>query len=123
EWYDDVQDTASVIAALKDAHVGADLFTFWQRLPDTEPRFDFHMERESLAALPVKTFDYWWEKQLKPATRNLIRKAQKKGVQVRDALYDDDFVRGMAAIFNETPVRQGRHFWHYGKDVDTVKQQ
>jgi hypothetical protein len=123
EWFDDVQDPKAVVAALKDAHVRADLFTFWQRLPDTEPRFDFHTEWESLAALPVKSFDYWWEKQLKPATRNLIRKSEKKGVEIRDAHYDDDFVRGMTAVFNETPIRQGRRFWHYGKDADTVKQQ
>src|SRR5262249_4767949 len=30
---------------------------------------------------------------------------------------------GMTAIFNETPVRQGRRFWHYGKDFETVKRQ
>src|SRR5262249_47490975 len=29
----------------------------------------------------------------------------------------------MTAIFNETPVRQGRRFWHYGKDFHTVKTQ
>src|SRR4029077_4258214 len=33
------------------------------------------------------------------------------------------FVRGMVSIFNEAPLRQGRPFWHYGKDFDTVKQQ
>ena len=33
------------------------------------------------------------------------------------------FVRGMTAIFNESPVRQGRKFWHYGKDFETVKRQ
>ena len=29
----------------------------------------------------------------------------------------------MTAIFNEAPLRQGRPFWHYGKDVETVRQQ
>jgi hypothetical protein len=29
----------------------------------------------------------------------------------------------MTAIFNETPVRQGCTFWHYGKDFETVKKQ
>src|SRR5207249_7831640 len=46
-----------------------------------------------------------------------------KGVEVREVSYDDDFVRGVTAIFNETPVRQGRRFWHYGKDFETVKRQ
>ncbi len=29
----------------------------------------------------------------------------------------------MTAIFNESPIRQGRRFWHYGKDFETVKRQ
>ncbi len=29
----------------------------------------------------------------------------------------------MTDIFNETPVRQGRRYWHYGKDFETVKRQ
>jgi hypothetical protein len=37
--------------------------------------------------------------------------------------FDDSFVKGMTAIFNETPIRQGREFWHYGKDFETVKAQ
>jgi hypothetical protein len=53
----------------------------------------------------------------------MIRKSQKAGVELRDCSYDDDFIRGMTAIFNEAPVRQGRLFWHYGKDFETIKQQ
>jgi hypothetical protein len=123
EWYEDVPDPHAIIAALRDSCVKADIFTFWQRLPDTEPRFDFYREWEGIAALPVKSFDYWWNKQIKSRTRNLIRKAEKAGVEVRETGYDDSFVRGMTDIFNETPVRQGRRFWHYGKDFETVKQQ
>ena len=123
EWYEDVQNPDAVVAALKDSQVNADIFTFWQRLPDIEPRFDFHMEWESIAALPIKSFHCWWTTQVKSRTRNLIRKAEKAGVTIREAAYDDDFVRGMAAIFNETPVRQGRRFWHYAKDFATVKGQ
>jgi hypothetical protein len=81
------------------------------------------MEWESIAALPIKSFDYWWNHQIKSRTRNLIRKTEKSGVEVREASYDDAFVRGVTDIFNETPVRQGRRFWHYGKDFETVKQQ
>jgi hypothetical protein len=42
---------------------------------------------------------------------------------LRETAYDDQFVRGMTDIFNESPVRQGRKFWHYGKDFETVKKQ
>ena len=26
-------------------------------------------------------------------------------------------------IYNQSPVRRGKPFWHYGKDFETVKQQ
>src|SRR5262245_35583571 len=123
EWYEDLKDPAGVISTLKKQRPTVDIFTFWQRLPDVEPRFAFPMESEALAVLRIENFEYWWNKQIKSRTRNLIRKAEKAGVEVRDAVYDDDFVRGMTDIFNETPIRQGRRFWHYGKSFETVKSQ
>jgi hypothetical protein len=124
EWYEDVRDPAGVIDLLTDDRVlKADLFTFRQRLPDLEPKYDFPIEWESIAALPIQTFDHWFNKQVKGTTRNMIRKSQKAGVEVRECGYDDAFVSGMTEIFNEAPVRQGRRFWHYGKDLETIKQQ
>jgi len=123
EWYEDVNDPVSVIDALSASEVRPDIFTFWQRVPETEPRHQYYMEWESLAVLPIKSFDYWWSKQVKGTTRNMIRKSQKAGVEVREAAFDDEFVRGMTEIFNETPVRQDFRFWHYGKDFETIKRE
>jgi hypothetical protein len=124
EWYEDVRDPETIIATLRDGPgFRPDLFTFWQRLPDLEPKYPYHVEWQEIAALPIQSYHYWWNHQIKARTRNVIRKAEKEGVQVREVAYDDDFVRGMTAIFNESPVRQGRAFWHYGKDFATVKQQ
>ena len=123
DWYEDVTEPASVIAGLNESDTGADIFTFWQRLPDVEPKYHYHTEWQSVAVLPIKTFDYWWKTQIKDKTRNMVRKAKKAGIEVREASYDDAFVQGMTDIFNETPKRQGRRFWHYGKDFETVKQQ
>ena len=39
------------------------------------------------------------------------------------AEYDDAFVRGIMSIYNESPIRQGRRFWHYGKDFEMVKKE
>jgi hypothetical protein len=124
EWFEDLRDPATVIAALRDELRGkADLFTFWQRMPHTEPQHAYHTEWEELAVLPVSTYEHWWQHQIKSRVRNQIRKAEKDGLVVKEVPYDDAFVRGMTAIFNEAPVRQGRAFWHYGKSFDTVKQQ
>jgi hypothetical protein len=124
EWYEDIENPQGVIKALKqNIDIQADLFTFWQRLPDVEPKYSYHQEWEDIAVLPITSYDFWWKHQIKSRVRNLILKAEKVGVVVKETSYDDDFVRGMTAIFNESPVRQGRRFWHYGKDFETVKSQ
>jgi hypothetical protein len=124
EWYEDLEDPIPVIQALKEnREAKADLLMFWQRVPDVMPRYSFHMEPEDLAVLEVTSYEHWWKRQIKSRVRNLITNSEKAGVVVREAAYDDDFVQGMTDIFNETPVRQGRRFWHYGKDFATVKQQ
>lgn len=124
EWYQDVRDPPAVIEYLREhPEVRPDLFTFWQRLPELEPRYSFHVELESLAVLSIETYQRWWTAQIGKNTRNMVRKSEKAGVVVRDCVYDDAFVEGMTAIFNEVPVRQGRRFWHFGKDVRMVREQ
>jgi hypothetical protein len=124
EWYEDVRDPVAVIETLsKDSEIRADIFTFWQRIPDTEPKYKYEMEWESVAVLPVTTHGEWISKHISSRTRSMIRKSLKEGVEVRECPYDDEFVRGMTEIFNEAAVRQGRKFWHYGKDFETIKRQ
>jgi len=124
EWYDDLRDPAATISMLRErVGIKPDVFTFWQRLPNVAPRYPYHVEWEEIAVLPIHSYEHWWNRQIKSRVRNLIRKAEKEGVVVRETAYDDDFVRGMTTIFNESRVRQGRRFWHYGKDFDTVKKQ
>ena len=79
------------------------------------------MEWDNVAAIPLKNFDHWWTKQIKDKTRNLVRKAERSRVLTRVSNYTDEFVRGISKIYNETPIRQGRPFWHYKKDFDTLK--
>jgi hypothetical protein len=123
EWYEDIVDPEQLIVRLSEKPCQADLFTFWQRLHDLTPRYPYHRECDAIAVLPITSYDNWWSTQIKSRTRGLIRKSAKQGVDVREVEFTDEFVRGMTAIFNETPLRQGRPFWHYGKDFDTVKRQ
>ncbi|MGR9108181.1 MAG: hypothetical protein ACU843_14765 [Gammaproteobacteria bacterium] len=124
EWYEDLDNPQLTINALQqNSDFKADLFTFWQRLPDKNPMYHYHMEWDNIAALRIESYDYWWNKQIKSNTRGHVRKAQKKGIVIKECAFDDDFIRGMVDIFNETPVRQNRRFWHYGKDFDTVKRE
>lgn len=121
EWYADVDNPASIIETLKKVSPKPDLFIFVQRIPHVKPLFPYYWEPESWAVLRVSTFDHWWHKQITDKTRNSTRKAEKKGVILKRPEFDDAFVQGMVEIFNEIDVRQGRPFWHYGKDFETVK--
>src|SRR4051812_32382430 len=78
EWYLDVDDPERLVERIKAVSPRVDLFSFWQRLPDLKPHFQYHQEWESIAALPVTTYEHWYKKQINNKTRNLIVKAQKK---------------------------------------------
>lgn len=124
EWHEDIKDPRAVINALTNrAPAGVDLLTFWQQPPRTAPMYEYHAEPEPVAALPIIDYDHWLRKQITQESRTRVRKASKIGVVVREALFDDSFIDGMVRIFNETAVRQGRHFWHFGKDATTIRRQ
>jgi len=123
DWYTDLDSPEGIIDALRKRSPKVDIFTFWQRLPETAAKYAYYYETESIAALPISTYDNWWSEQLNTKTRNLVRKAQKTGIVVKPATFDDHFVHGMTSIFNESPIRQGKRFWHYGKDAATVKRE
>src|ERR1035437_6284789 len=113
-------DPEQVLDGLRNCGVRVDLFTFMQRLPDTTPKYKYPMEWDNFAALPLTTFEHWWTRQINDKTRNMVRRACKKGAVVREVPFSDELVRGIWEIYNECPIRQGRRFQHYGKDLQTV---
>jgi len=121
EWCEDVHNPEAVIRILKDSSVRIDLFSFWQRLPETAPTYDYYREWEYLAAIPIRDYDHWWKEQINSKTRNMVRKPGKRGVVIKEAPFNDQLVAGIVKIFNESPVRRGKPFWHYKKDFNTVK--
>jgi hypothetical protein len=115
-----LEDPEPVITALAKSGARVDLFTFMQRLPETTPKHKYPMDWDNFAALPVSTFENWWTKQLGFKARNKAKQAGKKGVVLREVPFSAELVRGIWEIYNECPVRQGRRFPHYGKDLATV---
>jgi len=118
--YKFLDDPEPVLAGLRKSDTRVDLFTFMQKLPETTPKFSYPMEWDNLAVLPVSTFEDWWTKQIGFKARNKAKQAAKKGVVVREAPFDETFARGVWEIYNESPVRQGRWFPHYGKSLETI---
>jgi len=121
EGYQFLEDPEAAFGSLRVSETRIDLFTFIQKLSETSPRYNYPMEWDNMAALEVSTFDDWMTKQIDFKVRNKVRKAAKNGVVVREAPFDDAYVRGIHAIYNESPTRQGKPFWHYGKDLESVR--
>ncbi len=100
-----------------------DLFTFMQRVSETGQKYSYPMEWDNLAVLPISTFERWWDEQIGFKARNKAKQAMKKGVTLREVPFDNTLVEGILQIYNESPVRQGRRFPHFGKDLETVRRE
>lgn len=117
-----VKTPVDFMTALTKGELQADVLTFFQRPPDVTPRFNHHFEWDNYAVVDTTTFDAWWEKLPQEARKN-TRRSVKRGVVVKAVPFDDALARGIHKLCNESPVRQGRPFWHYGKDFATVKRE
>lgn len=121
EGYQFLDDPEAAIGAIRNSGSRIDVFTFIQQLSDTSPRYGYPIEWDNMAVLPVSTFDHWMAHQIDFKVRNKIRKAAKNGVIVREVPFGDDLIKGIQTIYNESPIRQGRRFWHYRKDLETLR--
>jgi hypothetical protein len=123
EWFADqaVDNPEFFITGLKKSKLKADIFTFSQKLPHTTQKYEYCLELDNYAVVPISSFNDWWTKRIPQVTRKNVRRAARMGVIVRVVDFDDEFVKGIINIYNESPIRQGRRFWHYGKEFDTVK--
>jgi len=118
-----VQDPVSFVECLRRTGLNVDIFTFAQKIPDITPRYSYHMEWDNLAVIPVRSAADWWENRAESSVRRAVRKAAKSGVIATVVEFDDDFVKGIVDINNETPIRQGKAFWHFQKSFDAVKRE
>jgi len=121
--YHFLEEPELLFESIRKSKIRIDLFTFMQRLPETQPKFKYPVEWDNFAALPISTFDNWWNKQIGFKARNKAKQAEKKGVVVRRVPFDDKLVRGIWEVYNETTVRQGKPNAHYGKDLETVRKE
>lgn len=122
-WAEDVNNPPEVIRQLQNGAAKADILKFWQRIPETEPKYPYYHEWQDVAAIPITTHKHWFEKQISQKARNKIRKAAKNGVEVQEEQLSDRLIRGITEVYNDSPIRRGKRFWHYGKDFETVKKE
>jgi hypothetical protein len=117
-----VSDPSLVIAHLKQWDMKPDIFSFCQKITDPEPKYVYHTEWDDFAVVPVTTYDDWFRIRIKKDARQNLQRAKRDGIEVRASTYNDAFVEGIKKLYDETPIRQGKRFWHYGKSLDALKE-
>jgi hypothetical protein len=123
EWDEFIDNPGHAVDELKKMKSRADLFTFVQKFSDPVPKYDYYMEWDNVAVIQVKDYDHWWTNQTSKNARNSVRKAEKKGVVVKPATLNELMIRGISGIYNETPIRRGKPFPHYGKNLERIERE
>ena len=123
EWLEsEIENPEDCISRLKASHGAprADIFRFTQKLPATIPVYNYPVEMTSVAVARITTFENWWER-IPSNTRQNIKRSQKRGVVIKVREFETDVIQGICDVQNETSVRQGRPYPHYGKPFDQVR--
>jgi hypothetical protein len=115
-------DPEAVLEGLRRCGSRIDIFTFLEALPGTSPRYSYRMEMDNLAVLPVSTFENWWNNQIRSYPRNRARQAEKRGVVLREVPFGEGLIKGICEIYNETPIRQGKRFPHFGMKFERARE-
>ena len=119
----EVEHPDRCIEALKNADSEtprADIFTFTQKPTEIKPKYSYPFEEESIAAIRFTSFKQWWNG-LPQESRKNVRRSGKRGVVLKVKELDDELIHGIVDVNNDSPVRQGRRYTHYGKSFDQVK--
>lgn len=123
EVFDPVEDPEVFLGKLSEERISADLFTFSQRFSESNPRYGYYYELEPAAILGIESYEKWWKETVNDKTRNMVRKAGKKGVHIEIATFTDELAYGIKQIYDECPIRQGKKSRHYGKGLEIIKRE
>jgi glycosyltransferase involved in cell wall biosynthesis len=115
-----LEDPQSFVRTLRSVSPPPDIFTFAPGVSASDIRHPYRWELEDAATIAITTYADWWAGLPRIGRKN-IRRAARSGVVVERAQFDDALVRGIKEIYDETPIRQGRRFWHFGKDLESVR--
>jgi Acetyltransferase (GNAT) family len=118
ERYTFLSDPESVMPQLRNTPI--DLFTFLEK-PGESADFRYPSEEDQFAVLQMSDYEQWL-KLVGQKTRNLVRKAEKFGVTVTESALTDEVILAIRDAYNETPVRQGKPYHHYGTDEAHVRE-
>lgn len=122
-WYESIENPELLVAALKRERTKKHIFTFFQRPPHTEPKFNYYMEPYSIAVIKLTSYDNWWTHSIGKYPRQAVKRSQRRGVEIRKVQFNDGFVDGIRDIFNDSPIRLGKKFRHYQKSIEEIRKE
>ncbi len=120
EYEKDASANEELIKKLSEKKV--DIYTFLERswcCPIANPPRNWIRTDDNVGLLEITTLDIWFSAVGKK-TRNMVRRAEKSGVKVNVIELSPQLIEGIWKIYNETPIRQGRAFHHYGESLKSV---
>jgi hypothetical protein len=123
EYYVSLTNPIDFIDALRKSPLRPDVFTFLEDISESISKQAFTWRAQPIAVLPITTYESWLRDQIRFKARNKLHKSHKSGVSVRTVPFNDELVTGIMDIYNESPVRQGKPFKHFGKDFATIKRE
>ena len=106
----------------KMSEQGIDIYTFLERswcCPLANAPKNWVRTDDNVGLLEITTLDAWFSVVGKK-TRNMVRRAEKSGVKVNVVELSPQLIEGIWKIYNETPIRQGRSFHHFGESLKSV---
>lgn len=115
-------DPEKAVEQLMQHQPRPDILCFAPSEPELERDYPYRFEWDNVAIIRAHSYDAWWQGLSQESRRN-VRLAAKRGIVVRAVDFDDKLVAGIKGIYDETPIRQGRRFWHHGKDLESVKRE
>ncbi len=83
-------------------------------------KFSWAKSEDNVALLHVESYENWL-RSIGKKTRNMIRKAERSGITTAPVQPANGFAESVWKIYNETPIRQGRSFTHFGESLEIVK--
>lgn len=117
----ELPEPAEIIQKLRDSSISPDIFKFSQKFPLTNPLYNYPMEWDNLAVASFDSYKEWFDDKINRSVKKHVRKTIREGVRAEVKPFTDELVHGVRAVYNSSPVRQGKKFWHYGKSFTTVK--
>ena len=120
EYEKNAYPTEELIKKLGEQEI--DVYTFLERkwcCPFDNPPKKWIRTDDNVGLMEITTLGAWFDVVGKK-TRNMVRRAEKCGVKVGVVELTPSLIEGIWKIYNETPIRQGRAFPHFGESLQSV---